>query len=718
MNPHFCRPSAGLAPARFHFSCLYGAVLTLAAATGAQAQTATLAPVTVQSGAFIETPQTLTTPASTGSRLGLTALETPASVEVLEGETIRQRGDQSIADAASRATGITQTASAAGGALVARGFAGNTSVMRLYDGTRQYVSGGTVTFPFDPWQAERVEVLRGPASIMYGEGAIGGAINTVPKKPTRGPISNEVRLAYGSQDTVRTALGSGGAINEQWSYRVDLSHNRSDGHVERSASNSLVAAGALRFDATPDLRLTLSHDYGNQEPAPYLGIPLVNGQIDPALRKANFNVADATLKFRDQWTRLDTEWTPSSALTLRNSLYRIASDRHWNNAEGYAYVPATRRITRSGFIGIDYTLDQVGNRFNATLKQPIAGLPNTLTVGFDVNRLEYAKTRGDGAAAQSLDPYQFVPGNFPTTGVTIGELFKAQTDTRSLFVEDQLQLTQQLSLVTGLRWDSISYGKQDSKRIDPDVNKSFNHLSGRIGAVYAVTPVTSVYAQYSTAADPLGGVVNTSAQQSQFDLATGRQAEIGWKQLFDERKGEFTLAAYWIEKKKLLIRDAADPNLFQQVGAQSSRGIEASVSYAPVSTVRLDLNAAVLDAKFDDFNEVVSGRVVSRNGNTPPGVPERTANAWATWAFQPAWEAGLGLRYVGARKVDNANSSSAAGFTVADASLRWAVRPGTVLALHVYNLADRVYAQTLYSGNNQWILGRPRSAELSAHVRF
>ena len=216
MNPHFCRPSAGHAPARFHVSSLYGAVLTLAAATGAQAPTATLAPVTVQSGAFIETPQTLTTPTSTGSRLGLTALETPASIEVLEGETIRQRGDQSIADAASRATGITQTASAAGGALVARGFAGNTSVMRLYDGTRQYVSGGTVTFPFDPWQAERVEVLRGPASIMYGEGAIGGAINTVPKKPTRGAISNEVRLAYGSQDTVRTAFGSGGAINEQW----------------------------------------------------------------------------------------------------------------------------------------------------------------------------------------------------------------------------------------------------------------------------------------------------------------------------------------------------------------------------------------------------------------------------------------------------------------------------------------------------------------------
>ncbi len=674
--------------------------------------------VTVQGNSFIEAPQTLTTITSTGSRLGLTALETPASVEVLEGETIRQRGDQSIADAASRATGITQTASAAGGALVARGFAGNTSVMRLYDGTRQYVSGGTVTFPFDPWLAERIEILRGPASILYGEGAIGGAINTVPKKPGRDPISSELRVGYGSQNTLRTAFGSGGAINEQWAYRVDISRNSSDGYVDRGGSKSLVASGALRFDATRDLKFTLSHDYGDQRPAAYFGIPLVNGRIDPALRKANFDVADGYLKFRDRWTRLDTEWTPSDALTLRNSLYRIASDRHWQNAEGYAYVPATGKISRGSFIGIDYTLEQVGNRFDATLRQPVAGFGNTLTVGFDVNRLTYRKTRGDGAATQTLDPYNFAPGNFPTTGVTVGELFTAQTDTQSVFAEDQFKLTPQLSLVGGLRWDHIAYGKQDSKRIDPDVRKTFVHTSGRIGAVYAVTPAASVYAQYSTAIDPLGGVVNTTAQQSQFDLSTGEQAEVGWKQVFDQGRGEFTLAGYWIRKKKLLIRDAVDPNLFQQVGAQSSRGIEASLGYAPTPRLRFDVNGALLDARYDDFNEVVANKVVSRAGNTPPGVPERMANAWVTWAFLPAWEAGLGVRYVGPRQVDNTNASQAASFTVADGSLRWAVRPGTTVSLHLYNLFDRVYAQTLYNGNNQWILGRPRSAELSAHVRF
>lgn len=221
-----------------------------------------------------------------------------------------------------------------------------------------------------------------------------------------------------------------------------------------------------------------------------------------------------------------------------------------------------------------------------------------------------------------------------------------------------------------------------------------------------------MYGQYSTAADPLGGVVNTTAQQSQFDLSTGQQAEVGWKQLFDQGKGEFTLAAYWIRKKKLLIRDTVDPNLYQQVGAQSSRGIEASLSYAPSSTLRFDINGALLDARFDEFRETVAGQVVSRAGLTPPGVPQRMANAWVTWAFLPLWEAGIGVRYVGPRQVDNANSSRVGSFTVVDASLRWAARPGTTLSLHVYNLTNRTYAQTLYSSNNQWILGRPRSVGL------
>jgi iron complex outermembrane recepter protein len=119
-------------------------------------------------------------PSTTGSRLGLTPQELPASVDILPGEVIRERGDTTAQEAVTRATGITAAGTPGDGssALASRGFVGHNSVMQLYDGTRLYVGAGTMTFPVDTWLFDRIDVIRGPASVLYGEGAVGGAIGT------------------------------------------------------------------------------------------------------------------------------------------------------------------------------------------------------------------------------------------------------------------------------------------------------------------------------------------------------------------------------------------------------------------------------------------------------------------------------------------------------------------------------------------------------------
>lgn len=691
------------------------AALHASGASHAAQEETVLAPVTVS--AAEEGGLGLKQAATTGSRLRLTPLETPASVDILPGETVRARGDATLIEAAARAPGITQSGTSGGGALAARGFAGNTSVMRLYDGTRMYVSGGTVSFPFDPWMAERMEVLRGPASVLYGEGAIGGAINTIPKKPQRGEIAHEAWVAYGSDDTWRTAYGSGGAVDERWSYRFDVSRNRSDGYVDRGGSDTLAAAAAVRLDVSPAFNLTLSHDYGRLQPMRYFGVPLINGKLDSRLRETNYNVADARLQFRDNWTRLDLEWQAAEGVVVRNQLYRLNSRRDWRNAESYRYN-ANGSITRSSFLLIGYELEQVGNRLDSTWQGSVLGLPNELVLGFDVNRLRYYRDRNNGAAAETLDAFAFDPGNFPTK-MTNAELFKTNTRTLSLFMEDKLKLAPRWSLVGGLRWDRIDVDRTGLRNASgPDFEKTFTHASGRLGAVFAVTPELSLYGQYATAADPLTGVVNTTAQQSQFDMSTGKQAELGVKQRFDGGRGEWSLATYWIRKEKLLVRDAADPNVYQQVGAQSSRGVELALAYAVTRSLRIDANGTVLNARYDDFNEAVGSAVVSRSGRTPSGVPERAANLWLEWDFMRQWQAGLGARYVGPRYVDNGNAAKVAAYTVVDATLSWQLRRDLRLSLFGYNLFDRDYAQTTYSGNNQWVLGRPRSVEVAAHFTF
>ena len=110
--------------------------------------------------------------------------------------------------------------------------------MQLYDGTRLYVGSGTVTFPFDTWSAERIEVLHGPASVLYGEGAIGGVINVVPKRPTD-YFTAEGEVAYGTDNTKRFGVGAGGPVSNQLSTALmPAACSRTAGSTRRATSAS------------------------------------------------------------------------------------------------------------------------------------------------------------------------------------------------------------------------------------------------------------------------------------------------------------------------------------------------------------------------------------------------------------------------------------------------------------------------------------------------
>ena len=677
-----------------------------------------LAPVQVE--ATRHTPLAIDEPSHTGSRLGLTPLETPASIEVLSGDTVRARGDVSVVEAVTRATGITATPGPGNGgtALAARGFTGHGSVMQLFDGTRLYAGAGTVTFPFDTWSVDRIEVLRGAASVMFGEGAIGGAINVVPRKPTRSPIENEALVTMGSDATRQVAFGSGGAINDMLSYRFDISHRKTDGFMVRGEAESLAVGAAVRLDVSPQLQFTLSHDEGRQSPQRYYGVPLINGRVSSLNRAQNYNLDDAEIKYRDRWTRLDAQWTPNDAVTVRNQLYRLDSKRHWRNSETYTYSAITRRVTRGDYLEIGHDQEQVGNRTDATFRHTLFGLANQVLVGFDANRIDFLHTNDSPYGGRSVvDPFVFNPGYYASP-VAYTPRYKTQTHTYAFFAEDKLAFNEQWSVVGSLRWDHAKVARADLQNAANNFQKTFVYGTGRLGVVYAPDASQSFYAQVARAADPLGSLVTTSASQAGFDLSTGKQVEVGYKRQLAEGRGAWTVAAYRIEKSKLLSRDANDPTVTQQVGKQSSEGIEATLDLALTSTLRLEANVAKLRARYDDFNEAVGKSLVSRAGNTPTGVPEEAANLWLNWRFLPRWEAEFGVRHVGPRQVDAANSRKIGSYTVADAGVSWQANPSLKLALRAYNLADRKYAVSFSNGGNQWLLGRPRSFELSALVNF
>ena len=689
----------------------------------ADGQPLTLPTGTISAPAVDEESVSLTTPTTAGSRLNLTAMETPASVESLSGEQVRTRGDRSVQDAVSRSTGISRTGTPGDGgtSLQARGFTGQSSVMQLYDGNRMYTGMGTVTFPVDTWSVQRVDVLRGPASVLYGEGATGAVVNVIPKKPFEGEIENHLRLGYGSYDSQQQAFDSGGSLTDTLSYRLNLNRLRSNGWIDRGDSSSDFISAALRWQATDDLAFTLAHDYGDQRPQNYFGTPLINGRLRDSLRNKNYNVHDDQQHYNDQWTRLSTDWQIYDAVSTSNELYYLKAQRRWQNAENYNFDTTTQQLSRSGYFGIGHQQEQIGDRQTFTFKHSLFGLDSQTVTGIDYNRIRFQLNSNspfndvlpDG---QALDLYHPQPGYFESAN-PYRDQFDSTTKQMSVFAENRTQLSERWSLVTGVRRDYVHIDRNNLTD-DSQSDKTLTGNNWKAGLVFALTPETSFYAQVATSTDGIGGLISLSPSQQQYDLSTARQTEVGMKQLFWDQRGEFTLAAYRILKKKLLTDDPGNPTLKQQVGQQSSNGLEASLDLQLPHAWQLQANAAIVKARYDDFSEVVNGQTLSYNGNRPVDVPRRTANLWLNKKLSDDLKAGAGVRYVDARYADMANRNELPSYTVVDATLSWQALRNTTLGLQLNNLFDRQYAQSQYNAGQQWILGEPRSFFVTADYTF
>ncbi|MDZ3991067.1 TonB-dependent receptor [Pseudomonas sp. Teo4] len=686
-------------------ACLAATVPALA-----EQQQSLALPSTAITGIHDDTSVNLATPTEAGSRLNLSALETPVSTSSISAQQIEQRNNLTVQDAVSRSPGISfiGTPGDGGTGLSARGFTGHGSVMTLFDGARLYTGAGTQTFPVDPWLVERIDIIRGPASVLYGEGATGAVVNVIPKKPFSGEVQNHLRLGYGSWDRQQLGLDSGGSLSDRLSNRVTLNRQAGNGWVDRTDSRSLAMSAALRFDASDDLSFTLAHERSDAEPANYFGTPLIDGHYRSSLGKKNYNIDNDVQRYHDEWTRFTTDWTLSDQLSASNQLYYIKSRRHWRNAEAYSWDPDRDQLLRQSYLQIKHNQEQLGDRQTFTLDHTLFGLASTTLVGAEYNKVRFnvdSNSPYDDVGGDYIDPWHPAPGVFHSNSPLRPQTLST-THTFALFAENRLQLTDRLSLVTGVRRDQNHIDRDNLV----DGSRSDHSLQGgnwRAGLVFAVNDGLSLYGQYSTSEDGVNDLVSLSPTQMHYDLTESKQTELGLKQRFWEGRGEWTLAAYHIVKKKLLVDDPVSHEK-QQAGQQTSDGLEASLELALPHQWQVSANAAVVRAKYDDFDEVVGGVAQDRSGNRPTNVPRRTANLWLSKGFGQAVDAGLGLRYVDQRYADSANSQRVPGYTVVDANLSWQVLPDVRLGLQLNNLFDREYVASAYSGE-QWLMGTPRS---------
>lgn len=649
-------------------------------------------------------------PSSTGSRTGVTARELPASIESVDSTSTQERGDYTVMDAITRATGVTGVGSGGNGSMSfsTRGFTGTNSVGLAEDGMRLSTGAGTQTYPSDSWGYERIEVLRGPASVVYGSGTVGATINAVRKAPSR-TNSAEALFGIGTDGSGRIGAGGTGAIGEIASFRVDAYGHTTDGQRDLGNANGSKLMSTLRLQPNSDLRFELLADYSKQKPERYWGTPNENGRIVASLRNENYNVNDSTISYEDKRLRARAEWQANNWLNLRNELYYFEANRHWKNVEQYTLNAAAGTVKREDYLEIKHNMDQTGNRLEAGLRTE----RHRGVIGWEVARVNFRHTNNfDYSGETTVSATNPAHGNWPGAANVTLPKYDTRTNMQAFYAEDAWQFADKWLLMAGVRHD-IAKVSRDELVSGTDFDKSLRGNAWRLGLTYQLNPATSLYAQASTGHDPVTSIVTLNLRNRNFTLTKGKQVETGIKQSLGNGLGEWTAALFRIEKDDIITRDPSNPALSVQGGSQHSQGIELSAALTPWKNWRFEGNYALLRARYDELREAGGA---DRAGKRPTDVPEQVANLWAHHLIGPV-QASLGGRYVGKRYADNANTVALPSYAVVDAAVAWKLDPRTTLRLFGRNLTDKVYATTSY-GSQQFVLGKGRSFELVADVKF
>ena len=646
---------------------------------------------------------------TTGSRTGVTVRELPASIESVDSATIQERGDYTIMDAITRATGVSGVGSGGNGAMSfsTRGFSGTNSVGLAEDGMRLSTGAGTQNYPNDSWGYERIEVLRGPASVVYGSGTVGATINAVRKAPSR-TASAEALFGIGTDGTGRIGLGGTGALGEIASFRVDAYGHTTDGQRDLGNASGSKLLTTLRLQPSSDLRFELLADYSKQNPERYWGTPNDKGRIVSSLRNENYNVSDAIIGYEDKRLRGRVEWQANDWLTLRDEVYYFEANRHWKNVEQYSLNAAAGTVDRSDYLEIRHNMDQTGNRLEAGIRTE----RHRGVIGWEVARVNFRHSNNSPyGGASTVSAGNPAHGAWSSPDPTLAK-FDTRSTLQALYAEDAWQFANQWLLMAGIRHD-VADVSRDELVNGTDFDKTLRGNAWRLGLTYQLSPSTSLYAQASTGHDPVTSIITMNLSNSNFTLTKGKQVEMGIKQSLGNGLGEWTAALFRIDKDDIITRDPVNPALSVQGGSQHSQGIELSAALTPWKNWRFEGNFTVLRARYDELLEAGG---VDRSGKRPTGVPEQVANLWAHHRLGPVL-ASLGGRYVGKRYADNANSVVLPAYSVVDAALAWTYDQRTTLRLLGRNLTDKVYATTSY-GSQQFVLGQGRSFELVAELKF
>jgi catecholate siderophore receptor len=643
---------------------------------------------------------------STATRTDTPLRDVPQSVTIVTDDLIEDQAMRSMADVVRYVPGVSMGQGE--GHRDAPTLRGNSSTADFFvDGVRD-----DVQYYRDLYNAERVEVLKGPNAMIFGRGGGGGVINRVTEWANWSG-GRELALTIGAYDQYRGEVDLGGALNEAAALRFNGMYEQSQSYrdfveLERYGANPTAA-----FRLGEDTTIRAGYEYFDDYRTVDRGVPSENGRPWNASRSAffgnpAFNRAEAEVNVLTG--RVEHRF--SDALTVRNSTVLADYSKYYRNIHAASAVDAAGNVTLQGY---QSTTDRQ-NVFNQTdlIWRPQSGdIRHTVLAGLELGRQDTDNTRNPNFGGLPI-----VNVNTSTTTTATGGISPIlQTDNNveaslaALYLQDQIALNDQWQIIAGVRFDRFDLDFDDRRAANADFSREDELVSPRLGVIYRPIEPLTFYASYSVSFLPQSGDQFSSldATTSSLDPEEFENIELGLK--WDVTPNlALTAAIYRLDRTNTR---AIDPDTLLTVltGAQRSEGVELSVSGAVSDHWEIMGGYAYQDA------EITRTTTAAPAGRRLPLTPEHTFSLWNMLHVTPRLSVGVGATHQSEMFASISNAVTLPAFTRLDAALIYSITDRVEAQLNVENLLDEEYWATSH-GDNNIMPGSPSAARLTLRARF
>lgn len=632
---------------------------------------------------------------STGTKTDTPLIEVPQSISVITAKQMDDRATQNLSDTLRYTAGVqaSDTNDLTSESFSLRGF--NSPYLSLHrDGTRQmFRAFDSVVEPFG---VERIEVLRGPASVLYGQGVPGGVVNLVTKRPTATAFG-EIQGLAGSYDRYQGAVDFGGPLTEDKSvrYRLTALGREADTQTDFVRDDRTYVAPALSLHAlNGNTTLTFLTSYQRDKTSFPDGLPAAG----TVLSNPNGHIPTSRFTGEPDWSGFDrTSYSAgyifdhefSETYRLQQTLRYTQSsyDRNQIQNRGFdADLRAIDRRARQAFQDSDrVNVDTyVGSKFDTGF------LKHDVIAGVDYGWAWFKTKMWQG----NIDPLDLFTPTYGAIVDTPNPLFddRQRSTQLGVYLQDQIKIGENLILVGGVRQDWAEDNLSDRLNGTSTTQRD-NDATFRLGAVYLTSMGLAPYVSYSQSFVPVSG---TDAQGNLFKPETGEQYEVGVKYQPTGLQSFITLSLFHLTRQNVQTPDPSDPDFLVQTGEVTVKGVELEGVASLTKNVNLLASYSYLDAEVTKSNDVDLGKI-------PTTVPRHMASVWGDYAIKDGdlagLSAGLGVRYIGRTPGDMANTFFVPAVTLADAAMRYQVGPFR-FAVNVNNVFDKEYASTCFSDNS------------------